>query len=519
MSQTVTQFDRPNQKRYKRKRPGAALRVNGDTLRICNVNALEACHRDRLFKLTGAAGANHGTFDPGKGQVDLLVQGDKHLLKRVEVLLANNGGGGPVKRHRGMRHRPAIRWDDVADKAVAFAEHLRRNQTEVHCCLSEYECANVVADEIERSVDVLVNLHENREYFTHAIRGATTFLPLNQPIYATVCFGAIPALMSQDVVVRPPTAMHATYRRLNTTLKLEDFFPTLRVSYELNKRHFCRERANVTEAVIFTGTPENGEVVRRQFSSQTLFILNGSGHNPLVVTESADLDTAIKSSLRVVLQNQGQDCAGPNAILVHRTRHREFLRRLVRELKVIEDRCGPYADPNNIVGPNTDIEASLEVADRLVSVIKACPEAVVYGGTINPTQRMIYPTVIDVPLRRSAPAAEIGLREWFAPVFFIQSYGTDSQLRWYFEHPAYRDHAMYVSVFGESPYVTSLIPKGLHTEGNLLVNTDLHQVERGFLPYGGLGVGASHIAYRGVKRAGATLPQRDINLYLVKESN
>jgi len=518
MPQTITQFDRPNQRRYKRKRPGAALRITDDTLRVCKVNELQQRHRDGLFKLTGSPGTAPKAFQPGDGQVDLLVQAEMHLLKRIEEFLGDNSAHSSGNGSAPMSHRPEIRWSDVADKAIRYAEHLRRNQTELRCCLSQYECANVVVDEIERSVDVLVNLDENREYFTHAVRGVTTFLPLNQPIYATVCFGAIPSLMSQDVVVRPPTAMHATYQRLSASLKLEEFFPTLRVSYELDKRRFCQERASMTEAVIFTGTPENGENVRRQFDSKTLFILNGSGHNPIVVAESADLDAAIRSSLRVVLQNQGQDCAGPNAILVHRKLHREFLDRLIRELEIIKDCCGPYVDPNNIIGPNTDMEASLQVADRLVSIVKACPDAVVYGGTINPAERMIYPTVLDVPLRRTPSAAEIGLREWFAPIFFVQSYCADSQLQWYFEHPAYRDHAMYVTVFGESPYVTSLIPRGLHTEDNVLVNTDLHEVERGFLPYGGLGVGASHVAYRGTKRAGATLPQRDINLHLVKGS-
>lgn len=69
-------------------------------------------------------------------------------------------------------------------------------------------------------------------------------------------------------------------------------------------------------------------------NSRHLFLsLNGAGHNPIVVTETANVEHAVESTLRVTLQNQGQDCAGPNAILVHDSKLSEFKHILKRKLK------------------------------------------------------------------------------------------------------------------------------------------------------------------------------------------
>lgn len=75
---------------------------------------------------------------------------------------------------------------------------------------------------------------------------------------------------------------------------------------------------------------------------------------------------------------------------------------------------------------------------------------------------------------------------------------------------------MFVTLFGRSSYVKGLVSKNLRTSENILRNTDLHKVERGFLPYGGLCARASCVyTPEGEMIVGATLPQRDIYLYHV----
>ncbi|WP_143342627.1 aldehyde dehydrogenase family protein, partial [Crossiella equi] len=393
----------------------------------------------------------------------------------------------------------------VRQRAAAFATELRERGADIVRSLSGYECAGVALDEIERSVEFLDNLHHNREYFRGRVQGVTSFLPLNQPLYATVCFGVVPSLMAEDAAFRPPTVMHPHYRKLAEVLDLPRHFPNLRVSYQ-DREVFVAQRARRTDAVVFTGSPDNAAKVRRLFLKRTLFILNGSGHNPLVVTETADLALAVESALRVVLYNQGQDCAGPNAILVHRTRLAEFREALVLRLRGIEHRVGPYADPENLVGPNSDPDHAL----KIIRMFKEDRDFCVYGGDINPVSGLIRPTVFEKDLSLGG-----NYHEFFAPVFYLQPYDDDADLALYFTDHRYRNNAMYISLFGDSDYVDSLLATPLHEEDSILRNTDLHLTEKGYLPYGGQGPAASCRYVDGERVLGATSPQRDIYQHLV----
>lgn len=56
----------------------------------------------------------------------------------------------------------------------------------------------------------------------------------------------------------------------------------------------------------------------------------------------------------------------------------------------------------------------------------------------------------------------------------------------------------------------------LHKPESILMNTDLHLEERGYLPYGGQGGAASCLWINGERIYGSTLPQRDIFNHLIK---
>ncbi|ELP8106917.1 TPA: aldehyde dehydrogenase family protein [Vibrio vulnificus] len=399
-----------------------------------------------------------------------------------------------------------IDFNHILDYCALLSFKLREKSSDIVNSLSDYQCKNVTLDEIERSCDLLDNIEKNKEYFLHTIRGVTSFLPLNQPIYASVCFGFIPALMANDVCIRPPTAMHRHYKKLMAVLDISSFVDSLDVSYD-EKEIFLSKRVNVTDAVIFTGTPENALKVRKHFRKDVLFILNGAGHNPLVVSHDADLVKATQSALRVVLYNQGQDCAGPNTILVHRNVFQCFSSMLMDELNAIAHQVGDYHLGNIIVGPNSDPEHSVKMA----SIFRNHHQYCIYGGEINPINGMIKPTIFSKPLHLGG-----NYQEFFAPVFFLQLYEDDMDLSSYFSHPQYKNNAMYISLFGTSQYIKQTMSSDLHKPESILMNTDLHLEERGYLPYGGQGGAASCLWINGERIYGSTLPQRDIFNHLIK---
>src|SRR3990167_4688914 len=90
-------------------------------------------------------------------------------------------------------------------------------------------------------------------------------------------------------------------------------------------------------------------MLRKAFHERVLFIVNGAGHNPIVVTETANIEEAVKGAMRVQLYNQGQDCAGTNAILMHRNVYDIYMNQLTEELKKVK--IGSYANRENTIGP------------------------------------------------------------------------------------------------------------------------------------------------------------------------
>lgn len=88
--------------------------------------------------------------------------------------------------------------------------------------------------------------------------------------------------------------------------------------------------------------------------------------------------------------------------------------------------------------------------------------------------------------------------------------------------PERRAMSNYLALIMCSPLLLSTVMLELnhylHLPESILLNTDLHAEEHGYLPYGGQGPAASCIWINGERFTGSTLPQRDIYNYLVKPS-
>lgn len=139
-------------------------------------------------------------------------------------------------------------------------------------------------------------------------------------------------------------------------------------------------------------------------------------------------------------------------------------------------------------------------------------------GIIETKKVIVRPTIITKPLSHGGNYSEI-----FAPIIFVQSYNNDDELAAYFETKEYEENAMYLTLYGTSPYIQGLVGreinnKVLHGHDTFLHNTHLHVpgVERGTKPYGGYGPGASSLSIGGKTIALPTLPQRDIYEYIAK---
>ncbi len=356
---------------------------------------------------------------------------------------------------------------------------IKDREKELTSAMLDYESYETVRDELFRSVDCLENIDiELDDLVKSKVNSICTFFPLNLPLYSLVLFAVIPSFTSEKVFVRAPEKMSATLRAICEILEISKNLPAI-VLTDINRAAFVDGYASVSDVVIFTGRYDNAKAVQRQ-CSDSLFLYNGAGVNPIAVAESADLILAAQKTVEMRVFNSGQDCAGPDAIMVDRKILDPFLNNLITELKSVK--IGDYHDREVRVGKLCDYRQIPVISGFLDSY----RDDIVYGGVINFKDHIVHPTIVQTGLSSNA-----GYLEFFAPVFHIIPFDEVDILDKYFSDIRYQDHAMYISLFGEHPY----FQKVQHSK--IFRNAIVNDVERGNFAYGGYGKEANFVAYSG----------------------
>jgi acyl-CoA reductase-like NAD-dependent aldehyde dehydrogenase len=260
-------------------------------------------------------------------------------------------------------------------------------------------------------------------------------------------------------------------------MHLSKYFPRVHLN-ELTRRAFINEHARNADAVIFTGRYESAEEVRAQCPNG-LFIFQGSGVNPIVIGRDADLDdNALDNMVTARVFNGGQDCAAPDAYLVHTQRADEFVRAMVERVELLVS--GGYDDPNVRVGRILNPQTLPGIAARLAEL-----EAdTVLGGIVDQEFSYVSPTVIVRPLEEHDE-----LMEFFAPIFYVLVYENDAELATFFDHPDYRENAMYASFYGQGPVGSVL------ESSTVLFDRTVLEVEQGNTAFGGNGPKSNYVAF------------------------
>ncbi|MFA5933705.1 MAG: aldehyde dehydrogenase family protein [Candidatus Paceibacterota bacterium] len=418
-----------------------------------------------------------------------------------------------------------LNFSEIDRKAKNLADIIEARFEDLSEILLEYESYEVVEDETARTLDLLRSLKENKEYFKLRVGAITAFLPRNQPLYAFTCFVIIPSLMASEAHFRIPHSMRSFFPKMFALLDINKLFPNIFISSKqriefLTDRSAIivnsktKESTPVTDTVIFTGTSAHADQLRLVFDKQTLFIANGSGHNPIVINKDADLRKAVEAVITLQFYNQGQDCAAPNAVLVQKSILPNFLKMLRAEVSSVK--VGHYRDKSCRIGPISDPKDLVRIQDFLIEHREWLDPQT--QGIIRAHDAIVEPTIINKPLVLGG-----NFREIFAPIIFVQEYKNDTDLKYYFEDSHYAHGAMYVTLYGTSKYVKNLIGqniggKVLHKNSSFIHNTHLHALglERGTKPYGGYGYGASSISINEKLIPMPTLPQRDIYEHVAK---
>ena len=396
-----------------------------------------------------------------------------------------------------MNETSEINKNNIINACQTLSEKITDNKDKLTRILINYESYQTISDEIERSLSTLNNIEKEFSYFpSKKVETISTFLPLNLPVYSLILFGYIPGLFSKQVHIRPPLVLYSIIDDIFNIL----FEKSNLILHKTSREEYISKFVSNSSVVIFTGKYENAVDIMSKISKNTMFIHNGAGINPLLITESADINKAVKDSAYVKLFNSGQDCAGADAILVHSSIYDAYIEALIKNLNNVK--IGEYTNPDNIVGPLPDPYHLINLSHLLVKNQKN----IIYGGRIDYDTATVYPTVITANLNE-----KITFEEYFAPVFKIYKYDSEKQLDKFFQHTLYLQNAMYVSIYGATDYSNKI------KNSVILDNMTIHHVEQGNKEYGGYSKKASFVYSMGTFHNHPVLISRDVARYYFNE--
>lgn len=400
-----------------------------------------------------------------------------------------------------------ISFKEIQKNAEVLAEHILKNRKALHYILRKFENYDVVEDEINKSADVLKNIADLKKYFKGRVNLISTFLPLNIPLYSFVLFAVIPSYQTQSMAVRVPAAILTLFSEVYKVLSAENNILKNISLYEGKRKDFVNEYCKKSDVIIFTGKYQNFSDIRYICKKDTLMIFNGAGHNPAIVTETANLKQAIEKIMKAKLYNNGQDCIAPNIIFIHSKIAKKFIDLLNEELEKLKVDIN-YSDDNTKIGPLMDRASLISFSEMVFDFLNRGAE-IIYGGKIDFKYNLAYPCVFSSSINKF-----LNYEELYSPIFVIDEYIEDEDLKIYFEDKDgnYNSKQMYVSVFGHSQYVENL------KNSTILINKSVLDIEEGNKEFGGYSLESSAVCYMGESIAKPILIPREIFEYLLKNN-
>lgn len=359
--------------------------------------------------------------------------------------------------------------------------YLKENRNSVRGILTEISTYRTAEEEIDTSIRVLENAyHEVKFNNPKDLKKMTVFMPSNVILYSYVLYLLIPSLYVHKIEFRSSSLVIDQLRRLHKLLKGIHQLPIQLL--ELSHRKFIKTSALLSDVVVFTGEYRNAEEIKFQLSPDQLFVFFGQGVNPFIVTESANVDKAVKDLIKARMYNTGQDCMGPDAIFVQKNKSQQFIETLASELR------------NLNMGQNSDPEADygrihyISTLDSVGLYLNENSDWIEYGGNIDYRNKVIEPTVLY-----SSIEDNLKLEEFFSPLFNVISYQSNDELKNAFQKGYFLERSMGASIYGEN--VENLYQE-LSRKHMVSVNQTLFDIENGNEPFGGYGPMANYVSYQ-----------------------
>ena len=180
-----------------------------------------------------------------------------------------------------------------------------------------------------------------------------------------------------------------------------------------------------TRLVVFVGSPEAGAQIAAAAARNIVpSVLELGGKSANIVFADADLGRALVGAQAAIFGGAGQSCVAGSRLLVQRTVHAEFVRRLSEAAQRIP--FGQPSDPLTQIGPINNRRQFDRIGAMVSAAVQGgaqmttapCPSALAETGGF-----FFAPTILD----HVTPQAEIARDEVFGPVLAVLPFEDEAE--------------------------------------------------------------------------------------------
>lgn len=225
--------------------------------------------------------------------------------------------------------------------------------------------------------------------------------------------------------------------------------------------------------IFFTGSVAVGKIVMRAASERlTPITLELGGKSPAIVDQTANLEVAAKRIVWGKFSNNGQTCVAPDYLLVHESIYEKFVQQ-------IKDTIREFYGENPQESEDYGRIINHKQLERLHQLLKLERDNITFGGTVDPSDRYIEPTIIE-NVTWENPIME---DEIFGPILPIMSY---SSLHKIIHEIRQKPKPLAGYFFSENEKAMEFFLSELPFGGGCINDTLVH-VGNTYLPFGGVG--------------------------------
>jgi 1-pyrroline-5-carboxylate dehydrogenase len=173
--------------------------------------------------------------------------------------------------------------------------------------------------------------------------------------------------------------------------------------------------------IVFTGSRDVGFSMAKEFSKTRpkSLIAELGGKNPVIVSETADINNAVDGVLKATFSYSGQKCSACSRVYVHKKVKDEFLKRLVEKTKNLP--IGNPLDSNTFVGPLANEDAYRKYQEYIK--VAAKDGKVLVGGSVKKDGELKYGYYVEPTIIVGLPKKhQLFREEMFVPILCVADF-------------------------------------------------------------------------------------------------